>query len=126
VKQTKAAGSAFERRVRQHFRQRGFEAFKTSDSAIVDVVAMKARPVIGAIPPIIESPTDLAVSLVYFIECKANRNGGPYSNFRGPERQALIEAADRAGAIPLLAYRQPGGELRLIGLEEWPNHKEAA
>ena len=39
----------------------------------------------------------------------------------GPaERQALVDAARQAGAVPLLAWWPPHGELQWLGESEWP------
>ena len=40
----------------------------------------------------------------------------------GPaERQALVDAARQAGAVPLLAWWPPHGELSWMGEAEWPS-----
>lgn len=58
--------------------------------------------------------------LPMLIEVKANVSGGPFMNFRRPEREALIAAAVRAGAIPWLAYWPSRKPLRWISVAEWP------
>jgi Holliday junction resolvase len=125
MKNTNAAGANRERQVRAYFRERGFIAIKVSDSAVCDVVAMKEAikltPGNGATPR----------SIVLFIECKANKDGGPYSNFRAPEREALVKAAEQAGASALLCWWPPNREPSWINSSEWPStertsHRAAA
>lgn len=57
---------------------------------------------------------------VRFIECKANEKGGPYMNFRPEDRQALLDAAEKAGARAELAFWPKRGNLTWIGSEAWP------
>jgi Holliday junction resolvase len=125
VKQTKAAGTARELRVVQHFRQRGFVAFRTPASlGVCDVVALKGKLTNHGTTR--ERPGPQLYSVAYFIECKANKDGGPYSNFRAPERQALIDAARIAGAHPLLCYWPPNREPSFINASEWPEARRVA
>ena len=57
---------------------------------------------------------------VRFIECKANEKGGPYMNFRPEDRQARLDAAEKAGARAELAFWPQYGNLTWIGSEAWP------
>ena len=60
------------------------------------------------------------------IECKANEQGGPWMNFRPPEREALIAVAERAGAEAWLAFWPKRGELQWIPASDWPATNRAA
>jgi Holliday junction resolvase len=60
------------------------------------------------------------LTAVRFIECKANEKGGPYMNFRPEDRQALLDAAEKAGARAELAFWPKFGNLTWIGSEAWP------
>lgn len=53
------------------------------------------------------------------IEAKAN-TGNPYMNFRPEDRQALLDAAEKAGARAELAFWPKFGNLTWIGSEAWP------
>jgi hypothetical protein len=120
VKRTGAAGAARERAVRTHYREQGYMAFKVSDSAICDVVAMKnGRTEPGDPPAVREWLNTPPVADVLMIEVKGNV-GGPWMNFRKPERDALERAAERAGAVPLLIHWPPRGTMRLYYAHEWP------
>lgn len=56
-----------------------------------------------------------------FVECKSDdKKYGPFNNF-GPERRArFLEAAGKAGAVPILAYWPPYGQLEWLPPETWP------
>lgn len=58
----------------------------------------------------------------FFDEVKANKDGGPYMNFRPQDRALLKLAAANAGAIPRLIYWPPGKDTqpRVILANEWP------
>lgn len=53
------------------------------------------------------------------IESKATK-AGPYSGFVPSDRQALLEAAEKAGARAELAWWPKRGNLVWIGSEAWP------
>lgn len=46
--------------------------------------------------------------------------GGPYERFSPAARTALKQAAAQAGATAWLAWWPKGGQLRWIGVDEWP------
>lgn len=60
----------------------------------------------------------------FFDEVKANKDGGPFMNFRREDRALLKLAAARAGsgAVPRLIYWPPGKnvEPRIIPADDWP------
>lgn len=58
--------------------------------------------------------------VVQLVEVKANRTGGPFSNFRRPERDALSKLARKHGASAWLAYAPPGRETQWIHEADWP------
>lgn len=45
---------------------------------------------------------------------------GPYDHFGPKDRRAMIRAADKVQADPLLYWWPKGGRLRIIGREDWP------
>lgn len=57
---------------------------------------------------------------VYLDELKANKDGGPYMNFRPADRAALLEAAEKAGAIARLVYWPVRSNPLVILSEAWP------
>lgn len=60
------------------------------------------------------------------IEVKGNRDGGPFANFRPPERYALSRAAYAAGGDAELAYWPKGGKLKWYEEDDWPENRKAA
>jgi hypothetical protein len=106
--------------VRELFRSRGYVVFKSSDSAVADVIAVRSsnRDIVGG--SCVECLTKFPVSRGYLIECKANL-GSPFMNFRAPERAALRAVAEQAGLDPLLVHWPPRGALREIPANEWPD-----
>lgn len=58
----------------------------------------------------------------FFDEVKANKEGGPYMNFRRHDRVLLKLAAANAGATPRLVYWPPGKNVqpRVIPASDWP------
>lgn len=55
------------------------------------------------------------------LQVKGNKTGGPYMNFRRPERTLLLEEASRAGADPWLIYAPPDRRApRWLHPSEWP------
>ena len=45
---------------------------------------------------------------------------GPYHSFGPEDRRALLEAAEKAGAVAELAWWPPRGQLQFIPSAEWP------
>ena len=121
MKRTKAAGAARERQVRELFRSRGYVVFKSSDSSVADVIAVKSERMFAS-----PYPGDwFTVCGGYLIEVKAN-HGSPFMNFRAPERAALRAVAEQAGLEPLLVHWAPGKPPREIPASEWPNDQQEA
>jgi hypothetical protein len=103
AKGNKASGTRREYKVRDAYREDDWYAFRTrDDQSICDVVAMKAG------------------HQSIMAEVKSNKEGGPYMNFRKKDRQALIDAARIAGAMPLLVYWPIGGKRQDIPADQWP------
>jgi hypothetical protein len=139
-KRTGAAGAARERQVRELFRSRGYVVFKSSDSAVADVIAMRGWPewrwarrdtitalqqrvryepiTADELPEFFQHEPRLAEG--YVLEVTANL-GSPYMNFRAAERAALRAVAEQAGLDPLLVHWPPRGALREIPANEWPD-----
>ena len=59
------------------------------------------------------------------VEVKSTADG-PYKTFGPADRTALLEAADRAGAVAYLAWWPPRGRLQWIPSSEWPRARKAA
>jgi Holliday junction resolvase len=132
MKNTKAAGTKRELQVVKQYRDDGWVAFRTPASfGVCDVVAMKRQAIVSDsyLHPVtserIRLLGPLTLAAVHMVEVKAN-HGGPFMNFRQPEREALREAAARAGAQAILCHWPPGGERRDIPSDEWPESRKAA
>lgn len=99
-------GNAAENAVKHELEAEGWLCKGTGDShGAVDIVALK----LGAIPML--------------VQVKANKAGGPFSNFRREDRRVLLAEAERAGARAVLAYRKGNGKTvvtRWVWPEEWP------
>jgi Holliday junction resolvase len=96
-------GHARERQIKKLLEAEGWFVIRAPASlGVADLVALKAG----------ETPR--------MIEAKANEQGGPYMNFRPPDRTALIEAAEAAGAKAELAFWPKRGELIWIDSSVWP------
>lgn len=111
-RQSRRRGADAERAVRDLYRTGGWQAFKVSDSAVVDVVAMRMYGL---------TQLGSAFSEVLFIEVK--RTAKPFAHFLPAERAALIAAAELAGATPLLFWWPKGkaiGDAEVIPASEWP------
>ncbi len=65
-----------------------------------------------------------AGKLPMLIEVKSTAQG-PYERFGPKDRADLQFAAELAGAIAILAWWPPRGELRWIGSSEWPDRLRA-
>ena len=101
-------GHQRERQVKKLLEEEGWFVIRAPGSlGVADLVA-------------IAGPVGYGGSIVRFIECKANEKGGPYMNFRPDDRQALIDAAEKAGARAELAFWPKRGNLTWIGSEAWP------
>lgn len=104
-KQASRRGADRERAVRDLYRDRGWAAFRVSDSSVCDVVAVKGE--------------------VRFIEVKSTA-AGPYNDFGPADREALQDAAIAAGAVAWLAWWPPRGDLREISEYDWPERRSEA
>lgn len=103
-KNCKAAGTAREHKVMRHLEQRGWLTMRAPASlGAADIIALNYQA---------ERPL--------MIQVKANRDGGPWMNFRPKERQELSAAAARAGAAAHLVWWPPHGEMQWIPEDEWP------
>lgn len=95
-------GHQRERAVRDWFADRDWVAFRAPASlGVADVVALRD----GDRPRLVEVKSTA---------------GGPYERFGPADRAKLRQAAEMAGAVPLLAWWPPRGKLRFIPAEEWP------
>lgn len=113
-------GHQRERQVKKLLEEEGWFVIRAPGSlGVADLVAVKA---------ILSWDTESGfASEVRFIECKANEKGGPYMNFRPEDRQALIDAAEKAGARAELAWWPKYGSLTWIDSSAWPeNRRDAA
>lgn len=99
---SRSRGAKRELRVRDWYRDHGYEAHKISDSSIVDVIAAR-------------------VGELLYVEVKSTLT--PFSCFPPRERLALLEAAARAGARARL-FHWPKGipitKARIYKPDEWP------
>jgi hypothetical protein len=94
--------------VRDLYRKAGWIAVKVSDSAVCDVLAVRALRHLPWQPAVL------------MIEVKGNASGGPYMNFRREDREALKADAAQAGAKALLVWWPPGGPYVEIPADQWP------
>lgn len=109
-------GAERERAVRNYYRALGWQAFKVSDSSIVDVIAMRPETVD------LEPDEVRTLSAVFYVEVKSSK-AGPFADFPPAERLQLIQHAKAAGATPLLFHWPTGTSLeqaRSIPASEWP------
>jgi len=89
-------GVSFEYRVKYHFEKLGYYAKRSWGSiGSYDVIAIK--------------PSTPPLSEVLMIQCKNNRKYKPLSR---DERKALIEDANKSGAIPIHAYSDEKGHIQ--------------
>ncbi len=105
-------GTRREYQVRDLLRDKGWIAFRAPASlGVADIVALRAAPF---------------NSEVMLIEVKATTRR-PYEAGFGPiKRRALSAAAEKAGAVAVLAWWPPRGKLQWFYEYEWPNHPQAA
>lgn len=54
------------------------------------------------------------------IEVKST-SAGPYHSFGPEKREALFDAAEKAGLDPYLVYWPPRKEMKFIGWTSWPS-----
>lgn len=105
-------GHQRERQVKKLLEEEGWFVIRAPASlGVADLVAIRNQ---AHYPRLLLRPE------VRFIECKANEKGGPYMNFRPEDRQALLDAAEKAGARAELAFWPKRGNLTWIGSEAWP------
>lgn len=96
-------GHARERAVRKLLEQKGWWCARGAGSlGDADVVALKAG------------------ETAMMVEVKANKDGGPFHNFRPADRTELIVAAEKAGAEAMLVYYPPHKQCRFIPTSAWP------
>lgn len=96
---------------RGHDRERAVKALLEQD----DWVVIRAPGSLG----IFDLAAMKAGETNRLIEVKSTA-GGPYERFGPADRAALLEAAERAGAVAELAYWPPRGKLRFIPSADWP------
>ena len=115
----KRKGNAGENRVAHELRRDGWIVGSLRESAEAgDLIGAKATAAYDLDREEWERLTDHPQVLI--VEVKANRAGGPYANFRRPQRDALRVEAELAGARPVLAYAPPNQPTRWIGPDDWP------
>ena len=111
-----AFGSKRERQVAELLRAEGWEVAKTTaPAATYDLVALRAN---GWAPNLAGTPFDGYTAALIQVKGTAR---SPWVAWGPSERQALREAANRAGGTPLLAWWPPHGPLQWIGESEWPS-----
>ena len=102
-----AFGSKRERQVADLLRAEGWVVFHNKASrGVCDLVALRYQDWNGL----------TACSLV---EVKGTTRS-PWVAWGPTERAELVQAAKQAGAVPLLAWWPPHGELQWLGEAEWP------
>jgi len=109
-------GSHRERQVRDLLREQGWEVFRCAGSKPCDLVALRCNGRFTSGPDF-GMPSSAEVRL---IEVKAGDHGGPFENFRPADRQALSQAAQRAGAEAWLVWWPPRREPQWIAEPDWP------
>ena len=93
-----------ERQVRKLLEEQGWWVARAAGSlGDADLVALKY----GKLPQLIE------------VKSTAR---GPYHGFGPKDRDELLDAADRAGAIAVLCWWPPRKQARWIHAEHWPNN----
>jgi Holliday junction resolvase len=105
-----AFGSKRERQVAELLRAEGWVVFHNKASrGVCDLVALRDPGTFQT-----ASFTDARL-----IEVKGTTRS-PWVAWGPGERQALRDTARQAGAVPLLAWWPPHGELQWLGEAEWP------
>lgn len=103
-----------ERQVRKVLEEQGWWVGRCAGSlGDADLVALRA-----------EYRDDETISEARLIEVKSSPY--PFAHFGPQDRAELLEAAQIAGAEPVLAHWPPRGKLRFIYVEDWPEVKVAA
>lgn len=106
-----ARGSQRERAVRDWYRERGWLAFRAPASlGVADVIAMRRDSA---------ASLDNVIARVHLVEVKATTRSAWVACLPA-DRERLRAAAELAGAVPLIAWWPPRGELRFYGVDEWP------
>lgn len=109
-KNTKAAGSARELKVKKKLEADGWQVRKARMSfGNADLLAYRVTNVWDEAP----------IKERMLIQVKANK-GNPWMNFRKEERAGLLEDAMIAGAEAYLVHWPPHGEENWIHSNDWP------
>lgn len=107
TKGASARGRAREREVKKKLEADGWFVIKAGGSlGEADLVALKAG------------------RRGWMLEVKSTA-GGPYERFGPEKREALYDAAEKAGLEPYLVYWPPRKEMKFIGWPQWPKWESA-
>jgi Holliday junction resolvase len=110
-----AFGSKRERQVAELLRAEGWVVFHNKASrGVCDLVALRQWAALR------RRGYDDTAAEARMIEVKGTTRS-PWVAWGPGERQALRDAARQAGAVPLLAWWPPHGELQWLGEAEWPS-----
>jgi Holliday junction resolvase len=114
-----AFGSKRERQVAELLRAEGWVVFHNKASrGVCDLVGMR-----GPTAYVAEGAMTFGRSKL-MVEVKGTTRS-PWVAWGPQERAGLVEAANQAGAVPLLAWWPPHGELQWFGAAEWPAARAA-
>jgi Holliday junction resolvase len=117
-----AFGSKRERQVAELLRAEGWVVFHNKASrGVCDLVALR-RSRFGTSAGLVTDESQIQwqeVNESWMVEVKGTTRS-PWVAWGPGERQALRDAARQAGAVPLLAWWPPHGELQWLGEAEWP------
>jgi len=67
---------------------------------------------------------DMQLMMAYLIEVKSTTRN-PWNDFGPADRQALVETAEKYGAVPWLYWWPPRGKLLRIPAEDFPPNRKA-
>lgn len=104
-----AFGSKRERAVKQLLEAEGWVVFRCAASKPCDLVALRRS----------QANPETWMPQGMLVEVKGTTRS-PWVAWGPAERAELVDAAKRAGAVPMLAWWPSHGELRWIGEAEWP------